>query len=42
MVLDRHSNDDRFKRLLAGDQAFGWTREGYDHPKRLKPKDLYD
>ena len=42
-VLDRHSNDARFKRLLAGDLAFGWTREGYDHSmKRKKPRGLYD
>ena len=41
-VLDRHSNDARFKRLLAG-EAFGWTREGYDHSmKRKKPRGLYD
>ena len=42
-VLDRHSNDERFKRLLAGDQAFGWTREDYVHPKtQYNPRGYYD
>lgn len=29
-VLDRHANDERFKRLLAVDDAYGWQREGPD------------
>ena len=29
-VLDRHANDERFKRLLATDHAYGWQREGPD------------
>ena len=42
-VLDRHSNDARFKRLLAGDQVLGWTRERHDPSmKRKKPGGLYD
>ncbi len=42
-VLDRHSNDARFKRLLAGDLTLGWTRERHDPSmKRKKPGGLYD
>ena len=29
-VLDRHANDERFKRLLAVEDAYGWQREGPD------------
>ena len=42
-VLDRHSNDERFARLLAGNQAYGWGAEGPDFIKMVKaPRGLYD
>lgn len=42
-VLDRHSNDERFKRLLAGNQAYGWQHEGPDFAMMAKgPRGLYD
>ena len=45
-VLDRHSKDDRFKRLLGGEQHNGWSRDKYIHRKDLKgkkkPQGLYD
>ena len=42
-VLARHSNDERFKTLVAGKQAHGWTREGPDYGMMAQsPKGLYD
>ncbi len=42
-VLKRHSNDERFKRLLAGNQAYGWQHEGPDFEMMAKaPRGLYD
>ncbi len=42
-VLNRHANDERFKRLLAGNQAYGWQHEGPDFQKMAKaPRGLYD
>ena len=42
-VLDRHAKDDRFKRLLGGEQRFGWSREDYVHPKtQYNPRGYYD
>ena len=42
-VLNRHSNDERFKRLLAGNQAYGWQQEGPDFQKMgLGPRGRYD
>ena len=42
-VLNRHANDERFKRLLAGNQAYGWQHEGPDFAKMAQgPRGLYD
>ena len=42
-VLDRHANDDRFKVLVAGNQAYGWQHDGPDYAKMAKgPRGLYD
>lgn len=42
-VLARHSNDERFARLLAGNQAYGWGQEGPDFAMMAKmPRGLYD
>lgn len=42
-VLDRHANDERFKVLVAGNQAYGWQHEGPDYMKMAKgPRGLYD
>ena len=35
-VLDRHANDERFKRLLAVDDAYGWQREGPDYTRMAR------
>ena len=35
-VLDRHANDERFKRLLAVDDAYGWQREGPDYTQMAR------
>ena len=43
-VLQRHANDDRFKRLMAIDEAYGWSSpEGPDYAKMAQmPRGLYD
>ena len=42
-VLNRHANDERFKRLLAIGQAYGWQREGPDYAQMARmPTGWYD
>jgi len=42
-VLDRHANNDRFLRLVAGKQPYGWKQEGPDYELMAKaPRGLYD
>ena len=42
-VLDRHANDERFKRLLATEHAYGWEREGPDFTRMARlPTGWYD
>ena len=42
-VLDRHANDERFRRLLAVEQAYGWEREGPDFARMARmPTGWYD
>ena len=42
-VLNRHANDERFKRLLAIGQAYGWQREGPDYAQMAQmPTGWYD
>ena len=42
-VLDRHANDDRFMRLLATENPYGWEREGPDYTRMARlPTGWYD
>ena len=42
-VLNRHSDDERFERLLAGNQAYGWQHEGPNYERMAKrPRGLFD
>ena len=42
-VLNRHANDERFRRLLAIGQAYGWQREGPDFAQMAQmPTGWYD
>ncbi len=42
-VLDRHANDERFKRLLAVEHAYGWEGQGPDYTRMAKlPTGWYD
>ena len=42
-VLDRHANDDRFKRLLATEHAYGWEGQGPDYARMAQlPTGWYD
>ena len=42
-VLDRHANDERFKRLLATEHAYGWERQGPDYTRMARlPTGWYD
>ncbi len=42
-VLQRHSNNERFKSLLAVNQPYGWQNEGPDYALMAKmPRGLYD
>ena len=42
-VLERNANDERFHRLLGGNQAYGWQSEGPNYDLMAKtPKGLFD
>lgn len=42
-VLQRHSNDERFKTLLGGKQPYGWQLDGPDYSLMARnPRGLYD
>lgn len=42
-VLDRHANDDRFKRLLATEDPYGWEGQGPDYTRMARmPTGWYD
>ena len=42
-ALERHSNNPRFRRLVAAEQPYGWRHEGPDYERMARaPRGLYD
>ena len=42
-VLERHANNQRFLRLVAGKQPYGWRHEGPDYGlMAAAPRGLFD